>query len=1126
MTSLAPRMDWTAANLAEAFALFQQRLELFFTTQKVHADDKAAHILLQVGEEGLRRYNSWQLSEADRSDPAVIFAKFKEQLEPADNFRVSRLKLMRFRQRPEETLDEFINRCHLQAQKCDFSPAEADERLIELIIASTPIPEFQAALLSKEKGFTVQQTLKLGRTYEATASHVQELKDMTHTPSAAMHGIRMTNPCRNCGGRHPTTPRERCPAFGATCRSCGKSNHWAKFCRSSKQSPYRPHTPNARALQKPSSVPRKPQRYPPRTKPRHGSQSFHSLEVTSEDTNEPSLEHDLEHLTFNQVTISSMCFSPPPRDEAFAQLQIKRPNRALADNLNLKVDTGAQGNTLPLRLYRQMFPTLLTSDGLPVPRIAAKARNARLTAYNGSAIQCHGVISFPCKYNDSPWIDTTFYVVDVPGSAIIGLPSCERLKVVTLHCSMQSSQATQDPDQTKQPPPIHSIQDLKKCYPDQFDKIGCIPGPVKLIVDPQAQPHVDPPRKTPIALKDAIKNELDSMERNEIIRKVTEPTDWVSSLVYSKKKDGSIRVCLDPRRLNSALKRPHHKTPTVEELTHHFTGAKIFSKLDAKAGYWSVQLDTDSQLLTTFQSPFGRYCFQRLPFGLSVSQDLFQRKMDQILEQVDGAIGIADDIVVYAKTAKEHDAIIHSLMETAAKNGLVLNSSKCTIKTPSITFFGMTYDADGVHPDPEKICDLQDMPIPTCKKELQTFLGFIQYLSPFIPNLAEKSSILRDLLKQDVPFIWDSNHQSAFDNLKATVTSTSTLKYFDTSKTPTLQVDASIRGLGASLLQDGQPVAFASKSLSDAETRYACIERELLAIVFGVQRFHTYLYGRPFKVTTDHKPLVMILAKPLTAAPPRLQRMLLKLQGYNFSIEHHPGKSMALADTLSRLPTPSNQEEIDLDIRVDLIRFTPTRTGSIRQETKEDKTLQRLADMIVTGWPDTIQDVPASIRSYWAYRDELSVEDGIILKGNRVLIPESLQPTILTQLHYEHQGIEKTRLRAKEAVFWNNINKDIENVIKACPICPEPRSYLLRANNGQVLRRNRVHIRDVPQHATPEVTTTLGPPVRQAVPLPTAGCQRARLQQPDMECSVHRPPRDTYRTKSGRAIRAPHRLDL
>ena len=185
------------------------------------------------------------------------------------------------------------------------------------------------------------------------------------------------------------------------------------------------------------------------------------------------------------------------------------------------------------------------------------------------------------------------------GPGIIGLSSSERLKLITLHCAINKTSGITKASH------INSVDDLKRAYPGQFDKIGCMPGVAKLVVDPNVPPHVDAPRKTPIALKDAIKKELDYMEVNDVIKKVTEPSDWVSSLAYSHKKDGTLRICLDPKYLNQALKRPHYKIPTVEELTHHFAGAKVFSKLDAKAGYWSIKLDPDSQLLTTFQSPFG-----------------------------------------------------------------------------------------------------------------------------------------------------------------------------------------------------------------------------------------------------------------------------------------------------------------------------------------------------------------------------------------------------------------------------------------------------------------------------------------------------------------------------------------
>ena len=247
-----------------------------------------------------------------------------------------------------------------------------------------------------------------------------------------------------------------------------------------------------------------------------------------------------------------------------------------------------------------------------------------------------------------------------------------------------------------------------------------------------------------------------------MIQKVEEHTDWCSSLAYSTKKDGSLCVCLDPQKLNASLKRCPHKIPTVEELNPMFANAKMFSKLDAKAGYWSIHLDEDSQLLTTFRTPFGRYCWKRLPFGLCVSQDLFQAKMDQILEGLRGVVSIADDIAVFGENEEEHDRNLINLMERAAEAGVVFNSDKCTIKQKSISFFGNLYTDRGIRPDPAKIRDIQRMPTPQNKDDLHRFMGMLTYLSPYIPKFADKAHTLRGLLKSDVPWTWDTDHQKCF----------------------------------------------------------------------------------------------------------------------------------------------------------------------------------------------------------------------------------------------------------------------------------------------------------------------------------------------------------------------------
>ena len=427
-------------------------------------------------------------------------------------------------------------------------------------------------------------------------------------------------------------------------------------------------------------------------------------------------------------------------------------------------------------------------------------------------------------------------------------------------------------------------------------------------------------RKFSVHLKDQLKAQLEEMELTGVIQKVQEPTDWVNSMVCIMKGDGTLRVCIDPKDLNKAIKRCHHKTPTLEELTHKLTGATVFSKLDAKNGYWSVELDESSSLLTTFNTPFGRYRYLRMPFGLVMSQDVFQRKMDQILEECPGTIGIADGVAVFGKNEAEHDINLHHLLAVAKKHGLTFNSKKCAIKQQAIRFYGVTYNHDGAHPDPDKVAAIKGMAKPTSQKELQEFIGVVTYMSPFMSKLSDATEPLRSLLKKDAEFFWTSSHDAAFQRVKNLICKETTLAYFDPKKPTRVQVDASQKGLGAALVQDGQPIAFASKSLSEVEQRYANIERELLAVVFGCERFHTYLFGRPFVVESDHKPLEMIHLKNLGAAPPRLQRMLMRLQNYDLNIEYKPGKEMLLADGLSRLP-PAENSHIELDLQVHLVHL-------------------------------------------------------------------------------------------------------------------------------------------------------------------------------------------------------------
>ena len=341
------------------------------------------------------------------------------------------------------------------------------------------------------------------------------------------------------------------------------------------------------------------------------------------------------------------------------------------------------------------------------------------------------------------------------------------------------------------------------------------------------------------------------MEHMEVITCVDQPTDWLLSVTYIQEANGELHLCLDPCDLNEAICHDHHKTLTVEEVTHEFPHSHYFTKMDAHHVYWSIVLDQESSLLTTFNSPFGRYPFLHLPFGLVCSQDIFQKKMDQILEECQGCIGIPDDITVHGCTKAEHNAHLQNLMHIACKYGLVFNPQKTHVKAPAVNFFGCLYDADGVHPDLDKVDAIHTLPVPTNVTKLQEFLGMVTYLSPFIPGLSTLTAPWHELLKKDTDFTWNATYEAAFEHVKDAVISDTTLWYFDPSFPVTIQVDASQVGLGVVLLQNHKPVAFASKALTETEHSDANIEREMLTAVFGDERFRTYIYARSFTIESD-----------------------------------------------------------------------------------------------------------------------------------------------------------------------------------------------------------------------------------------------------------------------------------
>ena len=615
---------------------------------------------------------------------------------------------------------------------------------------------------------------------------------------------------------------------------------------------------------------------------------------------------------------------------------------------------------------------------------------------------------------------------------------------------------------------------VESTYADVFQGLGKFPGePYKLRLKPDAVPAKHRPRKVPVHLQDAFHEEVERLVKIDVLEPVIEPTEWVNSFVvvekvidssnahspnHSIKK--SIRLCIDPKDLNEALEREPYYSRTIDELISMFAGAKVFTIVDMDKGYWQVVLHPESRKYTCMAFDIGKYQFKRLPMGSKVASDIFQRMLDSVYIGLPGVTGIADDMVIYGRNEEEHDRNLILFLETTRKNGLILNKRKLQFKKEEVSFFGHRWNSTGISPDPKKTESILKMEFPPDKETMHSFLGLVNFLNRYTPRLAELCSPLRKLILKDSHYSPGDPEHAAFDAIKAEFQKKIILPYFDRNKETILQTDASKKGFGAVILQEEQPIYYASRTLTSAEKSYQNLEHEAQAAVWGMEKFHYFLYGRKFILQTDQKPLVSIFRKHMIDVSPRIQRITIRAWQYEFEPQHIPGKRNVISDAFSRVtPLEFQDSNAEKDIlAVNFLQYSSIEErerDEVLQETNKDKELQLLKHYISTGWPAKRSQIPVFLQPYWNFRDELTIESGILMKNSKVLIPETLKQKYLRQIHQGHQGIEACRSRAREFVFWVNINSDLKELVEKCDLCQS------QQNSTAIIQK---YVSEVPPH--------------------------------------------------------------
>jgi len=957
---------------------WKDRFSRFRLASKLHKEDQeiqVSSLLYAMGSDADKIFTQFGLSADDGKDYKKVLEKFDEHFIPQRNVIHVRATFHKRNQKEGETIEQYVRVLYELAEHADFD--KKDETIRDRLVVGMRDKEMSQKL-QLEGALTLQDAVKKARQHEQVKGELAQQSEETD------HSVDRLQQKSSKSHRHfEKRTHKQGTASGETGKECGRCgrNHmkdkcpaWGKKCLKCGKNGHFAKMCKTK-------------------KPVNKTNNEVSVREEKEEGKEEIVEDEKEEVRHFFLDAAD---SENSTKAWRVEIEVK------GVKIDWKIDTGADVNIIGKSTWKKIGEPKLS----PCTRVTLHSP--------GGEVKMLG-----CFQTSIRKLPTTIYVVQ---SQVDNLLSREMSVQLNLVQRVDAATST-------------------------FSEVKC--KPIKIKLREGAVPYsVTTARRVPIPLHEKVKKELQRMKDCGVIEEITEPTDWVSPMVPVLKPNGEVRICVDLKKLNQAVQRERYVIPTIDDIIHELRGSSVFSKLDAQAGFWQLPLDPETSKLTTFITPFGRFYMKRLPFGISSAPEIFQRTMTEILDGISGVICYFDDILLHTKTESEHDTLLQTVKERLREVHLVLNEEKCEYKKEEITFLGHIINSRGVKPDPSKVEAIVNLREPENVAELRRYLGMVQYLSRYLPHLSTTLRPLNDLLSKDAAWTWGPEQRRAFDSVKAMLTTAPTLAYYDPSKPTVVEADSSSYGLGGVLLQeqDGElrPVAYCSRTLTQAEQRYAQIEKECLATVYACERFDRYLVGLDtFHVYTDHKPLVPLMnTKDLSDTPLRCQRMLMRLMRYHPVAVYQPGKSMWTSDTLSRSPliyseTPKTQ--VDIECHIDMVKSSwpasDRMLNEIRTESQKDINVKTAMEYTLSGWPQYRQDCQLAARDMFAIRGELSVADGILLKGDRLVIPYNSREYVLNKIHDGHLGIVKCRERANQGVWWPGISKDIQNIVARCRHC-------------------------------------------------------------------------------------------
>lgn len=1036
---------------------------------------------------------------------------FKSHFQPKKCIDHQVYKFRQETQRPDENVSQFYTRLCLLSKGCEFADAnleirrqiiqgcrsqrlcrkamESDLTLEQLLSNAQAIEIADARSAEIEKDLGGHQVKKIqssqsrgGYQHQYGSRGRQQSRGRGHGRGQGRSSSSSAR-CWNCGKAFPHAGGvTSCPAYGQECHKCHKIGHFSKYCGQDRQ--VKQHRPSrGRGWPKSRGRVHEIQEQDKDTSGRNEDDYIFAVnhhDVAHVNNNVAhaydhvddvarTIDHDVAHVNVahtidddvahvnahvniahavDHIDVAHVCDHIV---NAVHDVKDKPPKFKItfdeSTSITMTADSAATCNLIDEKTYNQY----LRHRQLELGR-------SNIKAYGGARISTIGYFTSTVECKEAKLTDV-FFVVSGQSGCLLSVTASKKLGLI------------------KVADHVCNAVDIDK-YPSVFSGIGKLKNvEIDLHIDESIPPVAQRHRRIPFQQRKMVEKELDSLLASDVIERAEGPTPWVSPIVVvpKPKRPGEVRICVDMRQANQAILRERHPSPTIDDIAERLNGAKVFSKIDLRSGYHQLMLSERSRYITTFSTHVGLFRYKRLNFGISSASEVFQKAVEDVISGIDGSFNISDDIFIFGKGDKafdDHDKALDEVLHRLDESGLTANLSKCEFRKPSMEFFGMLFSGDGIAPDPKKVEALVQMPAPANVGEVQSLLGMTNYLARFVPGYSTTTAPLRKLTEKGAEFHWGVEQQAAFDELKSVLSREPIVSFFDVEKETELIVDASPVGLGAVLVQYDKNdkkrkpyvVAYGSRALTPVEMRYKSqLEREALAVVWACEYFHVYIYGAPVKIVTDHQPLVTLYGNPGAKLPLRLERWGMRLLPYQPVVEYRRGRDNP-SDYMSRHPLESEKSRQESLVAEEYINFVVSGSipkamtaSEVIEATNMDPTLCAAKDLLLTGrWymmetkygQDPSVDYEA-LQSFSRINSEMSVtEDGLLMKGRKVVIPAQLQKRVVDLAHEGHQGLVKTKALLREKVWFPRIDNLVTKTVEECIACkssydPKPREPLV-----------------------------------------------------------------------------------